>query len=202
MIPRAWIIPLGAAGLGLVVGLGLGWNLWKPGPLRPETYALEIRQKDGSLILERRPQPLREAIRTVLAPSLPQGAVLERLVSATVRPWPTTLPEIPAATPGAIVCPPVKVNLALVRMPDQTRRVIASSPDGEVVGGMDIPIEPASVVRDLRNAVGMSFHGQRTYGLWAERDYGPIRIGADVAQQRVPGGGVTPFWGIRFGVRW
>jgi hypothetical protein len=35
----------------------------------------------------------------------------------------------------------VTVDLSLVRMPDKTRRVIASSPDGKILSGVDVPIE-------------------------------------------------------------
>lgn len=203
MIPRAWTTHLGAAGVGLVVGLGVGWKLWTSPPPRPEPYAPEIRQKDGSLVLERKPLPKGEAVKLVPPPQMPAGATLERLASVTVQPRPITLPEIPGATRGSTVqCPPVKVDLALVRMPDQTRRVIASSPDGDVVGGVDIPIEPAPAIRNFRNAAGVSFHVQRTYGVWAERDWGPARLGAEVMQQRMPDGRITWNAGVRVGIRW
>ena len=37
--------------------------------------------------------------------------------------------------------PPVTVDLSLVREKDGSKRVVASSPDGAIVSGLDIPIE-------------------------------------------------------------
>src|SRR5690606_9812540 len=93
------------------------------------TPAPEKRQNDGSLVLERAPDP---------SPSppphaLPKGAIEERRVSVVVRPKASESASEPAEVP-ARECPPVRIDLSLIRDTDGGRRVIASSPDGKVIG--------------------------------------------------------------------
>ncbi len=226
----AWLQKFGAVVLGLVrefrqeiavlvlgVALGLwgGWKLWRPQSRpKPETYAAATTQKDGSVVLERKPDPKAKP-----AQDVPKGAVVERVVQVVVRPGPAVLPSIPAEAPSSLgsipaaflapsvphECPPVRVDLTLVRMPDQTRRVVASSPDGQVVGGVDIPVEASKPVRDLKWAAGTSYEpGDKTWGLWADRDVGFLRVGLEANQIRLPAqlGGRTTIEGrIRAGIR-
>jgi hypothetical protein len=201
----AWAIIL-AAGIG--VGLGIGWRLWRPETPKPDTYAPPVRQQDGSLVLERKPQEDAKPAQTV-----PKGAKVERIVQVTVQPHASPVLSLPsvsgasdsASAPARPPCPPVRVDLTLVRMPDQTRRVLASSPDGQVVGGVDIPVENAAPARTLKWAAGPSWNpADRTFGAWVERDAGFLRLGADLYQVREPlaAGGRTTWAGfIRAGIR-
>jgi hypothetical protein len=97
------------------------------------------------------------------------------------------------------------VDLTLVRLPDQSRRVVASSPDGVVIGGVDIPVETAVPQRVLKWAAGPSWNpSDRTFGAWIERDAGFLRLGADLYQVREPlvaGGRITWTGFIRVGIR-
>lgn len=78
----------------------------------------------------------------------------------------------------------VTVDLTLARMPDGTRRVIASSPDGEVIGGLDIPTVNITPHRVLKNAIGMRYvvtsDGGREYGPVYHRDLGWARLTTDL----------------------
>lgn len=197
-------------GLGLVLGLTLGWKLYRPGPPVVEAAASAVRQKDGSLELAR--------AATTSAPgpaahALPAGATEERRIRVTVQPrWSDARvgespagSRIPGALPPAPTCPAVSVDMTLARMPDGTRRVVASSPDGSVVGGIDVPIGPMRPEpRPTRWAAGGSYNPvQRDAGAWVERDLGPFRLGVE-AVRFAPRPGQPADFGtfVRVGVRW
>lgn len=150
---------------------GLWWITREPPPI-PEvvTAAPTLRQSDGSLIAERAPNP--KPMRP--AHVIPTGGTEVRREQVTVAPSPA------AAASG---CPPVRVELSLVRMPDRGQRVVASSPDGDVVSAIDIPIEPALMVPPPRPwAAGLSYSTRREVGVWVERDIGRLRLGAELSK--------------------
>lgn len=195
MISTRLAIPAGALVLGLALGLGAGWKLYRPKPAPVETAAPAIRQADKSLVLQRRPeakpQPKHE---------LPKGAKLERQIQVTVLPsipmdarkipGSGSLPEIPDSSTGDKVSP-ITVDLSLVRLGDGTQRVIASSDQGTILTGLDIPVgPPAPTVKTLKNAAGLSYgknsFGGSSSGIVYERDIGPFRLGSEVSQISVP----------------
>lgn len=188
---------------GVTLGLGLGWWLWHPDAAIAEPPAFAQRQADSSLILERRPDAAAKPKQL-----LPTGAVVERVASVTVQPRAFAVPvqNVPRETMQDVVrsaiasetrrdtvisstaiisagadsvrCPAVTVDLTLIRMPDQTRRVVASSPDGLVVGGVDVPVESATVPKVLRWSAGVTYDpGTKHYGAALARDVGPLRLG-------------------------
>lgn len=171
---RRWII---ATILFMLVFAGAVWWIMRPAPVI-ETAAPAQRQVDGSLILERQlttptAQPKQQT---------PRRAKVERIASVTVQ------PDAPPPASGK-PCPPVTVDLSLIRERDGGRRILASSPDGEVIGGLDIPVEPNTMPQAKRWAAGLSWSPiNQTYGAWVERDIQipfvnlAARIGADVNQ--------------------
>ena len=192
------------AALIFVGGMALAWKIWAPKPAKAEAYAAAVKQSDGSVVLERKPDATAKP-----AQELPKGAKLERVVQVTVKPSaspveiaPTNGPDQPAAStsdlpPGTTSpCPPIRVDLSLVRMPDESRRVIASSPDGEVVGGVDIPVEAALVPKVLRwSGLALTgydaFRHQRVYGGSISYARGPvIATGGVLGQTAFIGGGI------------
>ena len=187
-----------AASLIFVAGIGTGWMLWRPKALKVETYAPGKWQGDGSLVLERKPQP---DVRP--AHEIPKGAKLERVVQVKVKPrngTPTAATGTPGSGPANVLpeLPPVTVDLSLVRLPDQTRRVIASSPNGDVIGGVDIPVEAARPVRSLRWAAGYEFAVStwgKTHSIIVQRDLGPLRLGGRVGRVLL----TTPIGGANTG---
>lgn len=164
--------------IAALIGLGLfaGWYFFAPKHI-VETAAPAVRQADGSTIVERAPDAKARPVAQI-----PKGARLERNISLTVR------PETPPANlklAGAAPCPPVRVDMSLVRMPDRTRRVVASSPNGEIVGGLDVPVDAAPGSESKHWAAGLSWSPiTSTAGVWVERDIGRVRIGAEMQQAR------------------
>lgn len=207
--------------IGIITGVGGGWMLWRPKVAPPETYAAPVRQGDSSLVLERKPDPTAKP-----AQDIPKGGTVERVVQVTVQPKPVpassvrttspdvqpvaqsstapTLPENPAKTGSdSLICPPVKVDLSLVRMKDQSRRVVASSPDGSIVGGVDIPVEPIVTAKVLKWAAGGLYDPiNRTWGGFVDRDLGPLRLGVEGVQLQ-PAANATRTWAaqVRVGIR-
>lgn len=181
---------------GLLVGLFLGWWLQAPTRLQ-EPPAASVRQADGSLVVER----VDPATQPQKPPhELPKGAVEERRVSVVVQPRRGTVSKTETvgsteaarlvesadhpAVAGNMIdscdCPPVQVDLSLVRMPDKTRRVVASSPDGQVVSGIDVPVELASVPRIPRwtaSAIAVADLDGIRPGFLLSRRLGPIVVG-------------------------
>lgn len=171
-------IILGAA--GVIVGLCAGWFLWRSEPPIPEPHAHEVRLDSGALVLEREPEARVPMLVVDAVKELGRGAELERAVTITVQPK--------AKVTDEIACPPLNLDLGIVKMPDETRRVIATSRDGEIVGGLDIPIAPAKTFKELKWAAGAVYDPQyKDYGAFVDRDVGPFRVGLEVVKSRVDG---------------
>lgn len=168
----------------VMAGTAVGaWILLSPPKpsVTQETPAPAVWQADGSLVLERAPDPQAKP-----AQEMPKGAKVERVIKVTVK------PKTQAATafaPGLSAkekpftladCPPVTVDLTMVK-DSGGHRVIASSPDGDVIAGKDIPItafEPSYTW-----AAGLSIDPiHRTPGIRLERDWSRLRIGIDAYQ--------------------
>lgn len=195
---RALAIALG----GMLVGLALGWQLWRPAAPVVETYAAPVRQADWSLVLERKPDPAARPRHEI-----PAGAVVERVATVTVQPEQVLAHETPLSgnrniSDSAIPpcsCAPVHVDLSLVRLEDGSRRVVASARGGTVLGGVDVPVESAAPPRVLRWAAGPE------YDLVARRWGGFVDYDAAAPLLQLParyGLSVTPdARGIRVGLR-
>ena len=174
----SWMIPAMIALVLVGCGVAAGWWWAHPDGPRQEPPAPAQRQADGSLILERRPD-----LQARPRQKIPPGKKLERVAQVTVQ------PDAPAPAAGK-PCPPVTIDLSLVRDPDGAHRVMASSPDGQVVGGLDIPVAPTLIPPpEKRWAAGLSWSPlTRTSGLWVERDVRvPLidlkaRVGLDVVE--------------------
>lgn len=204
---------------GVLVGLALGWQLWRPPAPVVETYAPELRQPDSSLVLERTPDPTARPRHAI-----PAGAVVERVATVTVQPdqvvhaagdpvsnaVPSKHPHPTDSSTAAEIstpcrCAPVHVDLSLVRLEDGSRRVIASARGGTVLGGVDVPVESAAPARVLRWAAGPEYDlVARRWGGFVDYDAGalpllglPVRVGASVTPDAK---GVRV--GLRVGLRW
>jgi hypothetical protein len=176
MRPPLWAI--GVALAALVGAAALGWWLGQPKPVQ-ETRAPAQRQADGSLVLGRRPDPHAQPRQQI-----PRKAKVERLAQVVVQPE--------AIAEDGKPCPPVTVDMTLIREPAGDRRMLASSPDGTIVGGVDIPVESAMPPAEPKRwAAGLSWSTDQTAGVWIERDVPVfkwvVRAGAEVNQTRVGG---------------
>ncbi len=214
------LVAIIAAMVAIVVFL-IAWQLWKPKPAPPEVYKPATTQKDGSVILEKKPDAAAKPRHVI-----PKGATVERVASVTVQPSAVYAPMNTAKQPARTTfvrlaalspfgrytavtqpdvkspCPPVTVDLTLIHDPDNTRRVIASSPDGAVVGGVDIPVEAAVMLPAPKLwAVGAVVNPfKNTFGAFLDRDLGPFRLGTQI-NQRDEGRFIPQFWlkgGLRF----
>lgn len=146
----------------------------------PETLAYEAVLDDGSRILHRDPQAKPDSP----APERPAGHTPVRVVEVEVLPPPVEI----TCSDGKVVekaCPPVTVRLDLLRAPDGTLRAQASSPGGEVLGGLDVPLEPALVPVQRRWAVGYERDLDGNQGVFLERDLGRLRVGGSVVGDAV-----------------
>jgi hypothetical protein len=170
-------------GVGLLLGGAGGgiaaWKIYSPKRI-PEVAAPAEKQTDGSVVLEKAPDPKAKPKQLI-----PKGAKVERIVQVVVQPNAVMPPTTGTSSGGeagpvaATPCPPVTVDLTLVRLPDQTRRVIASSPDGRVTGGLDIPTEDAVVVKDQKwTAVALigydAYQAKQVYGVSFTKSFGPF----------------------------
>lgn len=182
--------------VGAIAGMTMGWMLWSPRPLAQEIAAPGVVQPDGSHVLPKQPDAGAKP-----ANQVPKGTVVERIVYVEIQPKPVPKPPEPVAPlPGtgepALWTPPkIRLDLTLVRAADGTRRVVASSPDGEVVGGLDVPVEAAPPPpRVLKSALGLEYSATvwgNTKSLVGHHDFGWLRVGARVgkATLTMPNGG-------------
>lgn len=168
-------------------GLAAGWKLYQPERI-VEAQKAETRQADGSVILARDP----DAKPAAPKPKLPDGKH-ERTTVVTVKPKPQPKPEPvkpgpDGFCPAAKECPALTVRLDVVRQ-DDGRRVIASSPDGEIVGGIDIPVEPMVTPKQTPWAAGVTYgrdrDGNEAFGAFIDRDAGPFRVGIEADQDTI-----------------
>lgn len=163
--------------LSLVAGgAALALYLSHPKNVQETAKPAEV-QPDGSLILER----------TITTPAakpkqqVPKGAKVERVGSITVQG--ETPKEIKACT--AVECPPATIETSLVRLPDGSKRVLVSSPDGTILKGVDIPVETQETPEPKVWAAGVSLNPQnQTFGVWVERDVLRARVGVEINQTR------------------
>lgn len=192
-------------GTAFSLGLGAGWMLWRPKPTPPAIYQPAIQQQDGSTVLEVKPDAHAKPPHQT-----PHGGTVEDIVHVTVLPNVEPVSPLPSGSvvsaPSRPPCPPVTVDLSLVRMDDGTRRVVASSPDGQIIGAVHIPVEAAKPQpKTLKWAAGGLWNpADRTYGAFIDRDVAFLRVGAEVFQQREPiilGGRVTWAGQIKVGIR-
>jgi hypothetical protein len=171
---------------GLLVGLLVGWWWGRPVALPPEPPAPSVRQANGSLVVER----VDPATVPAKAPhAIPARAVEERRVSVVVQPPKGVVaPAVDHVVDSHEVvdscdCPPVQVDLSLVRMPDKTRRVVASSPTGTILSGIDIPLEPAAAPRIPRwtlSAIAVADVDGIRPGALLSRRVGPLVVGGGI----------------------
>ena len=155
---------------GLGIGYWLGYARFSPKPIQ-ETNAPEIRQADGSLVLERNKDV--KPPKSPLNPFI--GSEWIRHSEVTIRP--TQVPQIGSNAE----IDPIKVCFDLLRLQDKTYRVIVKAEGGEVLGGVDIPIETKVYPDPPKWAAGGILLNDG-YGLFIQRNVGAFLIGLDVTK--------------------
>lgn len=200
---------------GVLCALLLGWKLWHTAPVHEGEALARTLPKSGAQELARDPSaPVAKPIQQAIKES---GGKAERVVHLVIQPKPIPAPvqtappapnppmaeAKPAAPAPGCSCSPVSVDLALVRMKDQTRRVLALGANGEEIAGVDIPMDAISVPRALPWAAGVGAEAvvsntARHYSAFVDRDLGPFRLGAEV-QGTSRGKDVTAW--VKVGIR-
>jgi len=189
----------------ICLSFSIAWELWNPKPKVPETAKPAVVQADGSIILQKTPDANAKP-----PMAIPKGSVVERVVKITVQaktpiqtiagtvevketvtqmvkslPTMLTAKEDHIADAGKMIeCPPVTLEMALVRLPDDTRRVIAKSEDGIILSAIDIPVADAlpPVMPKVWSAGAVANPFKQAIGAYVDRDYGWLRTGATLMQ--------------------
>jgi hypothetical protein len=169
--------------VAIVLSFAGGWNLHKPARIVHETSKPAITLKDA-IVLERAPASVVPP-KIVAAVKEVKGAKLERAAHITLQPKQTD-------------CDELDLELGVIRMKDDTQRVVVRS-DNAIVGGVDIPITAQSVPTAPKWSAGALYNPvERTYGAYLDRDLGPFRAGIDLMQDREHGAAVLLRVGVRF----
>lgn len=156
---------LSGVALGAILGAAGGWAYWGHGLSyfdEPEPPKAQVRQGDGSLVLERAP----EQQPTPAPHVIPKGGKETRRVEVTLQP--------------AAPCPPVDLVLSLAEFDDGSARIVASSPGAAVTKGLDIPVKASGWSIQRRWAGGVSYAGEAKHGVFIERDVWRLRLGLQV----------------------
>lgn len=136
---------------------------YKPAP-EVIKAAPAIQQTDGSVVIVRNPDA--KPPRPHKVPGKPV-----RDVSVTIQ-------------PEQEECDPVTVDLTLYEDDKGGKRVVASSPDGTVIEGVDIPAtDLASHLEAKRNRIGVAYQ-PNGYAVTASRDYGPLSVGVMLTKEK------------------
>ena len=144
----------GLVALVFGLGVGLGWKIW--GPKTPKTVMEQpqaaIIHQDGAVTLAEKPNP--NATPSQPQSDLPKGGVVQRVSKVVVQPYATTQPQPLPGLPSTPTqenlpdspCPPVEIDMTTVKLPDNSHRVIVSSPSGRILdSSVDVPVEPVDV---------------------------------------------------------
>jgi hypothetical protein len=170
--------------LGLLVAAAICY--WRqPVPAQIEAPTTALRQADGSLVLER----AATNPKAKPAASIPKGGKAERVISVDIQSARTD-------------CPVCTVDLTVVRMADDSRRVVASSPTGPVLGGLDIPMIPLVDHRHSWTIGASRGTAQNSWGIWVDREFGPFRAGVEANRIGVDSAGSDKYEArVRLGVQ-
>lgn len=163
--------------VGLVGGFIIGKVIYDKKPPQ-ETFAQEIKQKDGSLVLERNPF---DKPKKIVAPD---GAEIFRQANFIVNP--TSLDKM-------------NLTVSIVKMPDDTLRTIVKTDNGQIIGGTDIPVD--SLHRPINYDYTAGFIiGKDIKGLFLQRDFDRFSFGLDICQ-KVDNYNQTLGYNVRMGYR-
>lgn len=189
-------------------GIYIGYKMFNSKPeIVYQHSAGEVVVNDSTKILAKQPDKDAKADMP-----LPKGATLERVVKFSVKQKVKPVQEATESrnvegkvggknseTPLDELCPPIDISLALILDKDKQQRVEAYSPNGDIVGGIDIPVRDITTPKEAKKwAVGMSYNTLEVKGLWVERDVGRIRLGAEVASTPMVGEVYTARIGFTF----
>ena len=146
--------------LGVLTGFLIGKMVYQYN-MPQENFAQQIKQTDGSLVLERNPYEKPKPIQ------MPSGAEIFRQATFIVNP--SSLDKM-------------NLTVSLVKMPDDTLRTIVKTDNGEIVSGTDIPVDLFKRPIDYNYTAGI-IYGNTVKGLFLQRDLGRFTLGLDLYEQ-------------------
>jgi hypothetical protein len=170
-----------------VLGLGLGWKLWvgKTKTVLRDVPGPTVYLPGGAVVLAKKVENLHA--KPTIKQETPDGSTTIEEGTIVVQPKPPE--EKPAVQGQQVAQPPapITVNFAIVKMPDNTRRVVASSPDGTVTGGIDIvdeplPPPPKLMLRAAGIVYGTTAWGDTAKGAFYDHDWKMLRFGGEVTK--------------------
>lgn len=201
--------------LVFVVTVTSCWHLWGRTPtVLPATAKPAVVQRDGSLIVAVAPDatakskasiPIGAKVERVVRVSLQaktpvqtitgsvevseiRTAMQELKLSDVPRAQTVTEPSATAVPACEITCTqykPVDLELSIVRLPDNSRRIIATAENGDILSAVDIPVEDAKPAPEPKKwsagVVGNPF--RHTLGVFVDRRYGWLTIGGEIMQR-------------------
>lgn len=193
--------------LSCLSGIYIGYKMFNNKPeVVVQHSAGEVAINDNTKLLAKEPDKNAKADMP-----LPKGATLERVVKFSVKQKAKAKESTESGnvegkvggknseTPMDELCPPIDISLALILDKDKQQRVEAYSINGEIVGGIDIPVRDITIPKEAKKwAVGMSYNTLEVKGLWVERDVGRIRLGAEVTSIPMVGEVYTARVGFTF----
>jgi hypothetical protein len=166
--------------------LGRGYDQPTPGVMTAHPMA---KQADGSLVLARQPEALKPQ------QQIPAGDSVINVVKLTVRPKPyepaaqheprpdSHIAQSSNTAPALCSCAPITVDMSLVRDKVGAEDVVASSLDGQILGGISSPVLPPVALPDHPWAMGVSYGAgaqSGRLGVTVDRKLGPVVVGGDV----------------------
>ncbi len=204
------IIAVVLLSLSCLFGVFIGYKVFDNKPqIVVQHSASEKRIDKDTIILAKEPD------KNVKADiPMPKGATLDRVVKFSVKQKakPKDIQEAPQThrqqgdlggktgdKPLDELCPPIDISLALITDKDKQQRVVASSPNGDIVGGIDIPAHDLTIPAEPKKwAIGASYNSLKVGGIWIERDVGRIRLGVEAQSVPMYGNVYTARLGWKF----
>lgn len=157
------LLPLASllAVASLLIGFGIGRFIYRVEQPK-EVFAQQIKQSDGSIVIERNPYDKAKKI------VMPAGATLLRQQRLVIQP--DSIGEI-------------KLDFSLVKMPDKTLRVIAKTDNAKIVTAVDIPVSYMNTATELKWGAGY-IYGKDKHGLFLQRFTETFIFGVDVIREK------------------
>jgi hypothetical protein len=185
------VLILVSLGIGVVGGMALEWRITNRKNPTPEA-SQAIQMKDGALVL-----PVTPSAQPIPHPSLPVGAKIIRQASVVVT---TGSHQEGASTIQSPTIPSIPPTLTLnwneLQMKDGSDRLEVSTPDGQILSGVDLGREPEP--KTLNWTVSATYtvdwlKGRKVWGAMITRNCGPFVAGVAVNRD-----GATASVGVRF----
>ena len=147
--------------IGAVLGFFIGRAVYITPKPKQETFAQKVIQTDGSVIIERNPY---ENTKKIIKPT---DSKLIRQAFFEIKPNNEAN---------------IKLNLSLIRLEDQTMRIIAKTDNGTIINAVDVPIDPLGRRLEAKWGLGV-IYGNESQGLFIERFTDRFIFGLDVIKQ-------------------